>query len=63
MENSELYNEKELKQLNKTLENKYPLCLKCQVTVDSILKSQSVWLAQYKMLFFKKKPIKLILKV
>ncbi|OAD62243.1 hypothetical protein WN48_06981 [Eufriesea mexicana] len=43
-----------------SLEQQYPLCAKCKTTVNNVLHKQALWLAQYKMLFFKQKPFCLI---
>ncbi|XP_011300316.1 uncharacterized protein [Fopius arisanus] len=51
---------KEMKSCRKSLEKQYPLCRRCNSLVKSVLRKQSVWLTQYKMLLFKQRPISLI---
>ncbi|XP_034176199.2 uncharacterized protein LOC117602379 isoform X2 [Osmia lignaria lignaria] len=53
---SERNYEHEIKQYRNILEQQYPLCAKCKTIVHRVLSKQALWLAQYKMLFFKKKP-------
>ncbi|XP_033219883.1 uncharacterized protein LOC117174690 [Belonocnema kinseyi] len=53
--------EKELLQFRQTVEEKYPLCSGCKQVVNDVLHKQSLWLARYKMLFFKQRPIKAIM--
>ncbi|KAK0079892.1 hypothetical protein PV325_000659 [Microctonus aethiopoides] len=53
--------ESEVDIFKKNLEEKYPLCKKCNTFIKRILKKQSVWLMQYKMLAFKQKPMKIII--
>ncbi|CAD1480191.1 unnamed protein product, partial [Heterotrigona itama] len=48
--------EYEIKKFKDSLEQQYPLCAKCKSIVNSVLHKQALWLAQYKMLFFKQKP-------
>lgn len=60
---SEKNYEHEIKQYRNILEQQYPLCAKCKTIVHSVLNKQALWLAQYKMLFFKKKPFNVIANV
>ncbi|XP_076393167.1 uncharacterized protein LOC100879812 isoform X2 [Megachile rotundata] len=53
---SERNYEYEIKQFKDSLEQQYPLCANCKITVHNVLRKQALWLAEYKMLFFKKKP-------
>ncbi|XP_017890611.1 uncharacterized protein LOC108631283 [Ceratina calcarata] len=48
--------EYEIKRFKDSLEEIYPLCVRCKATVKGVLCRQALWLAQYKMLFFKQKP-------
>ncbi|XP_071650412.1 uncharacterized protein [Temnothorax longispinosus] len=48
----------ELKAFKEHLEVRYPLCDSCKLTVRDALRRQAVWLTRYKMLFFRRKPIK-----
>jgi len=56
------YNQ-ELKVFKEELEKKYPICNKCKLVVSSILNKQALWLTRYKMLFFRQKPVKMIIDV
>ncbi|PBC28922.1 uncharacterized protein LOC107997745 isoform X1 [Apis cerana] len=58
-ENEKNY-EYEIKKLKDNLEQQYPLCAKCKITVNNVLYKQALWLAQYKMLLFKQKPFCII---
>lgn len=60
--NRKLYND-ELKAFKEYLEEKYPLCTNCKLTVYDVLHKQTLWLAAYKMLFFRKKPVQMLIKV
>ncbi|KAG7207266.1 hypothetical protein KM043_008941 [Ampulex compressa] len=51
----------ETEQFKQSLENKYPLCANCRTMVHNVLQKQSLWLAQYKMLFFKQKPVQALI--
>lgn len=61
-ENEKNY-EYEIKKLKDNLEQQYPLCAKCKITVNNVLYKQALWLAQYKMLLFKQKPFCIIANV
>ena len=63
VENSLFHDDKEFAKYEHSFEKKYPLCSNCQNIVQKVLHKQSLWLAQYKMLLFKQKPIKRIIKV
>lgn len=64
VENSQnTYSSEEILQFKESLEEKYPLCHDCEGTVAAVLKKQSMWLLQYKMLLFKNKPIQQIFEV
>ncbi|XP_046468653.1 uncharacterized protein [Neodiprion pinetum] len=51
----------ELAVLKHKLEEKYKLCQKCSKVVEGVLSKQALWLLQYKMAFFKNKPIQHII--
>lgn len=51
----------ELKGFKEYLENKYPLCDNCKLTVRNVLSRQALWLTRYKMLFFRQKPIRMLI--
>lgn len=53
----------ELDAFRKNLEIKYKLCQKCSRVVDGVLSKQASWLLQYKMAFFKNRPIQNIINV
>lgn len=53
----------ELKRFKEYLERRYPLCDNCKLTVQNILSKQAVWLTRYKMLFFRQKPIRMLISV
>lgn len=55
--------EEQLSQFEKSFDKKYPLCLKCQNSVKNVLSKQSKWLTEYKMLLFKQKSVKRMIKV
>lgn len=55
--------EYEIKKFKDSLEQQYPLCAKCKNTVNNVLHKQALWLAEYKMLFFKQKPFCVITNV
>lgn len=59
----DVYNDKQIARFERNFEKKYPLCLKCQSIVKTVLYKQTLWLTQYKMLLFKQKPIKSIIEV
>ncbi|XP_011860128.1 PREDICTED: uncharacterized protein LOC105557491 [Vollenhovia emeryi] len=48
----------ELKAFKMYLEERYPLCDSCKLTVRDVLRRQAVWLTRYKMQFFRRKPIR-----
>ncbi|XP_053998548.1 uncharacterized protein LOC128887093 [Hylaeus anthracinus] len=52
--------EHELKQFKDSLEQRYPLCANCKITVHNTLHKQAFWLAKYKMSLFKQKPFRII---
>ncbi|KAK2575854.1 hypothetical protein KPH14_007228 [Odynerus spinipes] len=52
---------KEIEKFQRTLEEKYPLCTNCNATVQNVLAKQAMWLARYKMLFFKQKHVHMLL--
>ncbi|CAL7940629.1 unnamed protein product [Xylocopa violacea] len=58
-ENEKNY-EYEIQQFKDSLEHQYPLCVKCKTTVNNVLHKQALWLARYKMLFFRQKPFSII---
>lgn len=60
--NEKLFNT-ELKAFKEYLEVKYPLCDSCKSTVRDVLRKQALWLTRYKMLFFRQKPIKVLIGV
>lgn len=51
----------ELEIFKKNLELKYKLCQKCSKVVKGVLSKQASWLLQYKMAFFKNRPIQNII--
>lgn len=51
----------ELKGFKEYLEKRYPLCENCKLTVQNVLSKQALWLTRYKMLFFKQRPIRLLI--
>ncbi|XP_012258902.2 uncharacterized protein LOC105687667 [Athalia rosae] len=51
----------ELDVFKQHLEEKYSLCPKCSKFVEAVLSKQASWLLQYKMAFFKNKPIQNII--
>ncbi|XP_034949746.1 uncharacterized protein [Chelonus insularis] len=51
----------EIESFKQNLDKKYPLCKKCNSFVRKVLHKQSLWLTQYKMLFYKQKPLKIIM--
>lgn len=53
----------ELKVFKEYLEVRYPLCDNCKLTVRDVLRRQTLWLTCYKMLFFRRKPIKTLVSV
>lgn len=53
----------EIKILKDSLEQQYPLCANCKSTVHNVLYKQALWITQYKMLFFKHKPLTIITNV
>lgn len=53
----------ELKAFKEYLEVRYPLCDGCKLTVRDVLHKQAVWLTHYKMLFFRQKPIRMLVDV
>lgn len=53
----------ELKAFKEYLEVSYPLCDGCKLTVRDVLRKQAMWLTHYKMLFFRQKPIKVLVDV
>lgn len=53
----------ELKVFKEYLEVRYPLCDNCKLTVRDVLRRQAMWLTHYKMLFFRQKPIKMLIGV
>ncbi|KAL2720037.1 uncharacterized protein V1478_010303 [Vespula squamosa] len=65
LSNFEPTNEKkydqEIQQFKHFLEKKYPLCINCNAIVQNVLAKQTMWLAHYKMLFLKQKPIRTFL--
>lgn len=52
--------EYEIQRFKDSLEEIYPLCARCKATVKGVLSRQALWLARYKMLFFKGKPFSTI---
>lgn len=60
--NEKFYNT-EIKVFKDYLEDRYPLCDNCKLTVQSVLNKQALWLTRYKMLFFRQKPVRLITNV
>ncbi|XP_020291514.1 uncharacterized protein LOC109858542 isoform X2 [Pseudomyrmex gracilis] len=59
--NRKLHND-ELKAFKEYLEERYPLCKNCKLTVYDVLHKQALWLAAYKMSFFRKKPVQMLIK-
>ncbi|XP_072763318.1 uncharacterized protein [Anoplolepis gracilipes] len=53
------YND-ELKSFKEYLEKRHPLCDNCKLTVQNVLSKQTLWLTRYKMLFFRRKPIAML---
>lgn len=53
----------EIKLFKDGLEQQYPLCANCKITVHNTLHKQALWLAKYKMLLFKQKPFLIIVNV
>ncbi|XP_050461598.1 uncharacterized protein LOC126856789 [Cataglyphis hispanica] len=51
----------ELKGFKEYLEKRYPLCNNCKLTVQNVLSKQALWLTRYKMLFFRQKPIRMLI--
>ncbi|XP_076634016.1 uncharacterized protein LOC143348079 [Colletes latitarsis] len=51
----------EMKQFKDNLEQQYPLCANCKITVHNTLHKQAIWLAKYKMLLFKHKPFRVLI--
>lgn len=60
--NERCYNT-ELKGFKEYLEKRYPLCNNCKLTVQNVLSKQALWLTHYKMLFFRQKPIRMLIGV
>ncbi|EFN71895.1 Transmembrane protein 201 [Camponotus floridanus] len=60
---SERHYNAELTKFKKYLEKRYPLCNNCKLTVQTVLNKQALWLTCYKMLFFRQKPIKMLIGV
>ncbi|XP_076749784.1 uncharacterized protein LOC143422764 [Xylocopa sonorina] len=58
-ENEKNY-EYEIRQFKDNLEQQYPLCINCKTTVNNVLYKQALWLARYKMLFFRQKTFSII---
>ncbi|XP_012286785.1 uncharacterized protein LOC105703183 [Orussus abietinus] len=54
--NSRKYDD-EVKRFKNKLDEKYPLCTRCVNVLQDVLMKQSAWLTQYRMSFFKKKPV------
>lgn len=63
LENSVDVSAEQLAQFEKSYDKKYPLCKKCQSSVQNVLFKQNQWLTEYKMLLFKQKSVKRIIKV
>ncbi|KAI4492035.1 hypothetical protein M0802_010160 [Mischocyttarus mexicanus] len=55
--NEKKYDE-EVKQFKDSLELKYPLCTNCNGIVQNVLAKQKMWLDHYKIMFFKRKPLR-----
>ncbi|GAB1867453.1 hypothetical protein CAJAP_08532 [Camponotus japonicus] len=58
---SERHYNAELTKFKEYLEKRYPLCNNCKLTVQTVLNKQALWLTRYKMLFFRQKPIKMLI--
>lgn len=54
---------KELKMFKEYLEKRYPLCNNCKSVVRDVLRKQALWLTYYKMLFFRQKPVQMLISV
>jgi len=60
---NENFYDQELQGFKEELEKKYPICNKCKLVVSNVLNKQALWLTRYKMLFFRRKPVKVIIDV
>ncbi|CAD6234499.1 GSCOCG00001955001-RA-CDS [Cotesia congregata] len=52
----------EVESFKQSLDEKYPLCKKCNSFVKKVIQKQTHWLMQYKMLFFKQRSMEITVK-